>query len=165
MAHAYAGAASRCVFWICNATCSGGLSPLPDVPPSVCYPSGRHRQRRRPKPGGQRSLDRKIGRERASRLGDCQHHGGREPAVRDMVNQSEVPIKVVISDKPKMLLGLNQNGMWSGTGSSPVSRRGWCTTGRQARPKSRVIQKMNEVTPLSSPRGKWTEKNADEMYR
>jgi hypothetical protein len=40
-----------------------------------------------------------------------------------MVNQSEVPIKVVISDKPKMLLGLNQNGMWSGTGAlqSPVA--------------------------------------------
>ena len=36
-------------------------------------------KRRRPKPGGQRSLARKIGRERVSRLGDCQHHGGREP--------------------------------------------------------------------------------------
>ena len=123
MAHAYVGVANRCVFWICNANCSGGLSPLPDVPPSVCYPSGRHRQRRRPKPGGQRSLDRKIGRERVSRLGDCQHHGGREPAVRDMVKRREVPIKVVISDKPKMLSGLNQNGMWSGTGAllSPVA--------------------------------------------
>jgi hypothetical protein len=123
LAHAYAGVASRCVFWICNAIYSGGLSPLPDVPPSVCYPSGRHRQRSRPKPGGQRSLDLRIGRERVSRLGDCQHHGGREPAVRDMVNLREVPIKVVISDKPKMLLGLNQNGMWSGTGAlqSPVA--------------------------------------------
>ena len=155
------GAASRCVFWICNAICSGGLSPLPDVPPSVCYPSGRHRQRRRPKPGGQRSLDPRIGRERVSRLGDCQHHGGREPADRDMVNLREVPIKVVNSDQPKMLSGLNQNGTWSGTGSSPFSRRGWCTTGRQARPQSRVIQKMNELTPLSSPRGKRTVKNAD----
>ena len=41
-----------------------------------------------------------------------------------MVNLREVPIKVVISDKPKMLSGLNQNGMWSGTGASHVSRRG-----------------------------------------
>ena len=65
----------------------------------------------------------KIGRERVSRPGDCQHHGGREPAVRDMVKLPEVPIKVVTSDKPKMLSGLNQNGMWSGTGAllSPVA--------------------------------------------
>jgi hypothetical protein len=35
-----------------------------------------------------------------------------------------VPIKVVTSDKPKMLSGLNQNGMWSGTRSSAFSRRG-----------------------------------------
>ncbi len=117
MAHIDLAVASRCVFWICNANRSGGLSPLPDVPPSVCYPSGRHRQRRRPKPGGQRSLDLLIGRERVSRLGDCQHQGGREPAVRDMVKIREVPIKAVINDKPKMLSGLNQNGMWSGTGA------------------------------------------------
>jgi len=40
-----------------------------------------------------------------------------------MVNTREVPIKVVISDKPKMLSGLNQNGMWSGMGAlqSPVA--------------------------------------------
>ena len=58
-----------------------------------------------------------------SRLGDCQHHGGRELAVRDMVNPLEVPIKVVIPDKPKMLSGLDQEGKWSGTGAriSPVA--------------------------------------------
>ena len=74
--------AIRSIFLICNALCQGGLLTLPDVPPSVCYPSGRHRQRRGPKPGGQRNLDPRIGRERASRHGDCQHHGGRGPAVR-----------------------------------------------------------------------------------
>ncbi len=74
--------AIRSVFSICNALCKGGLLTLPDVPPSVCYPSGRHRQRRGPKPGGQRNLDLRIGRGRASRHGDCQHHGGRGPAVR-----------------------------------------------------------------------------------
>src|SRR5205823_10875345 len=79
--------AIRCIFSICNALCQGGLLTLPDVPPSVCYPSGRHRQRRGPKPGGQRNLDLRIGRERASRLGDCQHHGGRGPAVRDRSTQ------------------------------------------------------------------------------
>ncbi len=49
----------------------------------------------------------RIGRERVSRPGDCQHHGGREPADRDMVNLGEVPIKVVNINKPKMLSGLN----------------------------------------------------------
>ncbi len=96
---------------------------LPDVPPSVCYPSGRRRQRRGPKPGGQWSPDPRIGRERASRLGDCQHHGGRELAVRDMVNPGEVPIKAVIINKPKMLSGLDQKvrGQVLGAGQSPVA--------------------------------------------
>jgi len=79
-----------------------------------------------------------------------------------MVNPREVPIKAVNSDKPKMLSGLNQNGTWSSTGSSLFSRRGWCTTGREARPKSRVIPKMNELTPLSPRQGKRTVTNADE---
>src|SRR5208337_3548523 len=55
----------RSIFSTCNALGQDGLPTLPDVPPSVCYPSGRHRQRRRPKPGGQRNLDPRIGRERA----------------------------------------------------------------------------------------------------
>src|SRR5207248_10592160 len=75
------------IFSTCNALRKGGLLTLPDVPPSVCYPSGRHWQRWGPKPGGQRNLDPWIGRERASRHGDCQHHGGRGPAVRDRSTQ------------------------------------------------------------------------------
>ena len=73
--------------------------------------------------GGQWSLDPRIGRERASRLGDCQHHGGRELAVRDMVNPGEVPIKAVIIHKPKMLSGLDQKvrGQVLGAGQSPVA--------------------------------------------
>jgi hypothetical protein len=58
-----------------------------------------------------------------SRLGDCQHHGGRELAVRDMVNPGEVPIKAVIINKPKMLSGLDQKvrGQVLGAGQSPVA--------------------------------------------
>jgi hypothetical protein len=116
-------AATRCIFSICNALCKGGLLTLPDVPPSVCYPSGRHRQRRGPKPGGQRNLDPRIGRERASRHGDCQHHGGRGPAVRGMVNPGEVLLKAVSLNKPKMLTGLNQTvrGQVQGL-DTPLSR-------------------------------------------
>src|SRR5262249_27511294 len=101
-------AAIRSIFSTCNALCKGGLLTLPDVPPSVCYPSGRHRQRRGPKPGGQRNLDPWIGRGRASRHGDCQHHGGRGPAARGRVNPGEVLLKAVSLNKPKMLCGLNQ---------------------------------------------------------
>jgi hypothetical protein len=42
--------AIRSIFSICNALCQEGLLTLPDVPPSVCYPSGRHWQRWGPKP-------------------------------------------------------------------------------------------------------------------
>ena len=58
-----------------------------------------------------------------SRLGDCQHHGGRDLAVRDMVNPGEVPIKAVIINKPKMLLGLNQkvSGQVRGLRIPPVA--------------------------------------------
>jgi hypothetical protein len=120
------GIAIRSIFSICNALCQGGLLTLPDAPPSVCYPCGRHRQRRGPKPGGQRNLDPRIGRERASQHGDCQHHNGRGPVVRGKVNPGEVLTKAVIRDKPKMLSGLNQNGPWSGTGAchSPVADAG-----------------------------------------
>src|SRR5208337_4671912 len=94
--------AIRSIFSTCNALCQGGLLTLLDVPPSVCYPSGRRWQRRGPKPGEQRNLDLRIGRESASRHDDCQHQGGRGPAVRGKVNPGEVLIKVVIGNKPKM---------------------------------------------------------------
>ena len=100
--------AIRSIFSICNALRQEGLLTLPDVPPSVCYPSGRRWQRRGPKPGEQRNLDLRIGRERASRHDDCQHQGGRGPAVRGKVNPGEVLLKVVTKNKPKMLTGLNQ---------------------------------------------------------
>ena len=93
--------AIRSIFSICNALCKGGLLTLPDVPPSVCYLSGRHRQRRGPKPGEQRNPDPRIGRESASRHDDCQHQRGRGPAVRGKVNPGEVLIKVVIGNEPK----------------------------------------------------------------
>src|SRR5271157_242245 len=91
--------AIRSIFSTCNALCQGGLLTLLDVPPSVCYPSGRRWQRRGPKPGEQRNLDLRIGRESANRHDDCQHQGGRGPAVRGKVNPGEVLIKVVRARK------------------------------------------------------------------
>ena len=116
--------AIRSIFSTCNALCQGGLLTLHDVPPSICYPSGRRWQRRDPKPGEQRNLDLRIGRERASsQHDDCQHQGGRGPAVRGKVNPGEVLIKVVTGNKPKMLSGLNQKvrGQAPGASSSPVA--------------------------------------------
>jgi hypothetical protein len=115
--------AIRSIFSICNALCKGGLLTLPDVPPSVCYLSGRHRQRRGPKPGEQRNPDPRIGRESASRHDDCQHQRGRGPAVRGKVNPGEVLIKVVIGNEPKMLSGSNQKVSGQAPGlHGPLSR-------------------------------------------
>src|SRR5271166_401825 len=111
------------IFSTCNALCQGGLLTLLDVPPSICYPSGRRWQRRGPKPGEQRNLDLRIGRESASQHDDCQHQGGRGPAVRDKVNPGEVLIKVVTGNKPKMLSGLNQKVRGQAPGlHRPLSR-------------------------------------------
>jgi hypothetical protein len=155
-------AATRCIFSICNALCKGGLLTLPDVPPSVCYPSGRHRQRRGPKPGGQRNLDPRIGCERASRHGDCQHQGGRGPAVRGMVKLVEVLLKAVNIDKPKMLSGLNQKvrGQEQGHPYFPVADVAPPAERHDLTPGS--IEKVNEVTPLSPREGRLTAKKADE---
>ncbi len=86
--------AIRSIFSTCNALCQGGLLTLLDVPLSICYPSGRRWQQRGPKPGEQRNLDLRIGRESASRHDDCQHQGGRGPAVRGKVNPGEVLINI-----------------------------------------------------------------------
>jgi hypothetical protein len=60
-----------------------------------------------------------------------------------MVNPGEVLLKAVMFDKPgvvpwyrtlKLLLGLNQSGMWPGVGASAFPCRRCCATGREARP-------------------------------
>src|SRR5215472_1106088 len=92
------------------------LPTLPDVPPSVGYPSGPPRQRRGPKPGGQRNLDpkdRPWEREPTRRLPASRRSGASRPG---QVNPGEVLIKAVSKDEPKMLLGSDQNGTWSGPG-------------------------------------------------
>src|SRR5215471_16273355 len=94
------------------------LLTLPDVPPSVCYPSGRHRQRRGPEPGGQRNLDptdRPWEREPTRRLPASRRSGASSPG---QVNPGEVLIKAVNRGKPKMLTGLDQKGTWSGPGAT-----------------------------------------------
>ena len=71
-------------------------------------------------------------------------------------------IKAVMLDKPKMLSGLNQNGMWSGTGAhrSPVVDVAPPAERHDLTPGS--IEEMNEVTPLSPRKGRLTAKEADE---
>jgi len=71
------------------------IKTSPVVLPTCSYESVRRWQQRGAKPLGQCSLD-------------CQHHGGQELGVRDLANESELLINVVIQDKPKMLTGLNQ---------------------------------------------------------
>jgi hypothetical protein len=73
-----------------------------------------------------------------------------------------VLIKAVNRDKPKMLIGLDQNGTWSGPGATsspgadgaPPAERHDLTPG--------AIEEMNEITPLPSREGRLTVKKADE---
>ena len=39
---------------------------------------------------------------------DCQHRGGRELGSNGMVNRCKLPLNVVTTNKPKVLIGLNQ---------------------------------------------------------
>ena len=71
-------------------------------------------------------------------------------------------IKVVTVNKPKMLSGLDQNGMWSGTGAhrSPVVDVAPPAERHDLTPGS--IGEMNEVTPSSPREGRPPAKGADE---
>ena len=71
-------------------------------------------------------------------------------------------LKAVIKDKPKMLSGLNQKGMWSGTGArySPVADGAPPAEKHDLTPES--IEEVNEVTPLSPREGRRTVRKADE---
>ena len=62
----------------------------------------------------------------------------------------------------KVLSGLNQNGMWSGTGAhrSPVVDVAPPAERHDLTPGS--IEEVNEVTPLSSREGRPSAKEADE---
>src|SRR3954447_11241359 len=99
----------------------GGTATLPDVPPSVCYPSGRRRQRRGPKPGGQRNLDptdRPWEREPTRRLPASRRSGASSPG---QVNPGQVLIKAVIQRQAKDAVRLGPKGTWSGMGAPDSS--------------------------------------------
>ena len=93
----------------------------------------------------------RASREGARRLLALRRSGTR---VDGMANSSELPINVVRTGKPKMLIGLNQNGMWPSAGVFPFPCRRYRATGEQAEPKPSVIHPWNVVSPSSSPRGR-----------
>ncbi|SLM31198.1 hypothetical protein MTBBW1_2830004 [Desulfamplus magnetovallimortis] len=49
--------------------------------------------------------------------GDCEHRCGWEPGVSDMANIIESLIKIVITNRQKVLICLNQNGERPGSGA------------------------------------------------
>jgi hypothetical protein len=98
-----------------------------------------------PDPGG------RISREGTRRLLAPGRSGTR---VDGMANSGELPINVVRTDKPKALIGLDQNGTWPGAGASPFPCRRCRATGEQAEPTPSVIHPWNVVSPSSSFRGK-----------
>jgi hypothetical protein len=74
--------------------------------------------------------------------------------VDGMANSGELPINVVRTSKPKMLIGLNQNGTWPSAGVFPFPGRRCRATGEQAEPTPSVIHSWNVVSPSPSPRGR-----------
>jgi hypothetical protein len=135
---------------------------LPDVPPSVCYLSGRRRQRRGPKPGGQRNLDpkdRPWTREPTRRLPASRRSGASSPG---RVNPGEVLIKAVSKVEPKMLSGSDQKGTWPGAGVAMSLAADDAPPAERHDPPPRVIGEMNEVTPSPPREGRPTAKGADE---
>ena len=75
------------------------------------------------------------GRRIVRRRGDCKHQCGRELGAGRTVNICEPLINVVSRNKPKMLTGLNQNGMWDGIGGCPILRpQAFFPTGEEAEP-------------------------------
>ena len=70
-------------------------------------------------------------------------------------------IKAVSKNKPKMLSGLNQKGKWSGTGApnSPVADGAPPADRHDLTPG--LIEKVNEVTPLSPREGRLPAKEAN----
>jgi hypothetical protein len=79
-----------------------------------------------------------------------------------MVNPGEVLLKAVTTNKPKMLSGLDQKGMWSGIGAqrSPIADAAPPAERHDLTPG--VIETVNEVTPLSPRKGRRTAKEAHE---
>src|SRR3954447_10018733 len=49
--------------------------------------------------------------------------------------------------EPKLLIGSDQNGTWSGAGASAFPCHGCCTTGPEAPPSPCKVMKRNEVRP------------------
>ena len=98
-----------------------------------------------PDPGG------RISREGTRRLPAPRRSGTR---VDGRANSGELPINVVRTDKPKTLIGLNQNGTWPGAGASPFPCRRCRATGEQAEPTPSGIHPWNVISPSSSPRGR-----------
>ena len=69
-----------------------------------------------------------------------------------MANSGELPINVVRTSKPKMLIGLNQKGTWPSAGVSLFPCRRCRATGGEAEPKPSVIRPWNVISPSSSLR-------------
>lgn len=117
----------------------------------VSYRGMRREQSRGVKPSEQCSLALKSDRRTVRGSGDYQHQGGRELGPDRMVNISELLINVVRNSKPKLLIGLSQNGKGPGTGTHgfPVAARS--ASGEQAGPKRSTLgETRNVVSPYYS---------------
>lgn len=78
-----------------------------------------------------------------------------------MVNESELLVNVVNENKPKMLIGLNQNGQWSGSEITMFSDVDAAPPAERQHLTHSVTQ-AERGKPVASPLGKRVVRQADE---
>ena len=101
--------------------------------------------------GGQRRPTRK-GEDRIERGRQLREHRlGREPGRDGRENGCERLINVVMIDKPKVLIGLNQNGKWAGQIFFMISDTGRNPTGRESESKASAVRCVERGNPMPLP--------------
>ena len=81
---------------------------------------------------------------------DCQHQGGRELRSNGMVNVSESLLIVVSTSKPKVLIGLSQNGKWSSVEAAESSTADVAPPAKRRDLPHSLLLIRNVVSPYSS---------------
>jgi hypothetical protein len=92
---------------------------------------------------------------------DRQHQGGRELGSNGMVNLSESLIIVVNTNKPKVLIGLSQNGKWSSVEAAKSSTADVVPPAKKARPNPFSATHSERGKPIVLPLGKRAARQAD----
>lgn len=135
----------------------------PGVLPPVPYQDMRLEQSDGVKLLGQCSLTRKGGNQSVRRDCDCKHQCGTGARANGTANRCELLINVVMHNKPKVMTGLNQKGMWQGSEASYSSDADNKATGGEAEPHPFWYSRGTWKTSNLPKKGKRLARGADEV--